>query len=89
MLLLTVGVVRLCRIVAAGAGSRGVLFSAKAAYFGVPTLRGSVAIFIAFEALVDSGALDSSANSSRFILLKEFVGIDNHIGVHGGGEFHH
>ena len=89
MVLPAVGAGRLCSVVSAGAGSRGVLFRAKAASFGVPALCGSMAVFVAFETLVDSGAADGSSNSSRFILPEELVGVNNHIGVHGGGKFHH
>ena len=89
MLLPTVGAGGLYKDVTAGAISRGVLFSAKATYLGVPTLRGSVTVFVAFEALIDGGAAYSSSYSPRLVMPEELVGIDNHVGVHGGGKFHH
>ena len=89
MLLPIVNIGRLYRIVTARTGSRSVLFNAKATYFRVPILRGSVTVFIAFKILVNNSAVDSSANSLRLILPKEFVGINNHISVYKGGEFHH
>ena len=89
MLLPIVGAGGLCRDVAAGVISRGVLFSAKATCLGVPTLRGSVTVFVAFEVLIDSGAAYSSSYSPRLVMPEELVGVDNHVGVHGGGKFHH
>ena len=89
MLLPIVDTGRLYRIVTTGVGSRSVLFSAKVIYFGVPTLRRSVTVFVVFKTLVDSGVVDSSTNSLRLILLKEFVSINNYISVYKGGEFYH
>ncbi len=65
------------------------LFSVKVIYFRVPILYRSVAIFIVFKVLVNSGTLDSFINSLYFILLKEFVGIDNYINIYRGGEFYY
>ena len=65
------------------------LFSVKAACFGISVLRRLVTLFIAFEVLVDGSAADSLVNYSCFILLEELVGVDNHIGVYGGGEFYY
>ena len=89
MSLPAIGAGRLCRDLMAGASSRGVLFSAKATYFRVPTLRGSVAVFVAFEALIDGGTADGLLNSPGLVLPEEFIGVDNHVGVHGGGKFYH
>ena len=89
MLLPTVSAGRLRRVIAAGISSCSVLFSTKAINFGVPTLRRLIAIFVAFKILVKSGALDSSMNSSYFILPKELISVDNYISVYKGGKFHH
>ena len=80
---------RLYRDVMARVISRSVLFSVKAIYLGVPILRRLVVVFIIFETLVDSSAAYSLSNSPRLILLEEFVGINNHVGVYRGGKFHH
>ena len=89
MLLPTVGAGGLYRDVAAGAISRGMLFSAKATCLEVPTLRGSVTIFVTFKALIDGSATYSSSYSPRLVMPEELVGVNNHVGVHGGGKFHH
>ena len=65
------------------------LFSAKAIYFRIPTLRRLVAIFIIFKILVDGNAADSLLNSLGLILLEEFISVDNYVGVYRGGKFYY
>ena len=89
MLLPIVGVGGLYRDVVARVISRSILFSAKAICLGVPTLRGSVTVFVIFKALINSGAIYSSSYSPRLVMLEELVSVDNHVSVYGGGKFYY
>ena len=46
-------------------------------------------IFIIFKILVNNNIIDSFINSLYFILLKEFISINNYISVYRGSKFYY
>ena len=89
MLFSIININRFYRVILARVSSCSILFNIKVIYFRVFILCGSVAIFIIFKILVNSGAVDNPLNSLYFILLKELVGINNYINIYRGDEFYY
>ena len=89
MLLFIININYFYRVILARVSSCSILFNIKIIYFRVPILYRLIAIFIIFKILINSGAVDSLLNSLYFILLKEFININNYINIYKRSEFYY